>query len=199
MLRTHIQAGDEVGHASEDLIRSGKLVSDDLVNELVKERLAEPDCRAGVILDGYPRTINQARILLGFAKDLKMRAAVVHLMVDYERIVRRLSGRRQCPVCGTLYSLKTNPPRVSGVCDMDGTALVTREDDRESVIRERLAQYESQTRPILEYFRGSGVPTFEIQGASRAPEQIAKQICGSLQDAGLTDTAAAVSSTTVAP
>ncbi|MBV8895015.1 MAG: nucleoside monophosphate kinase, partial [Acidobacteriaceae bacterium] len=146
MLRRHIEAGDAIGQDSQGLIRAGRLVPDEMVNQLVKERLAEADCQAGLILDGYPRTLNQAKVLLDLLGTYGFRPAVVHLVVDRERIVRRLSGRRICPVCGTLYSLKTNPPKVSGICDLDGAQLVTREDDRESVIRERLAQYETQTR-----------------------------------------------------
>ncbi len=186
MLRTHIEAGDEIGRGTESLIRSGKLVSDELVNELVKARLGKLDCRSGVILDGYPRTLNQAGVLLGLTNDYGFRPGVVHLMVDHDRIVARLSGRRQCPVCGTLYSLKTNPPKVAGICDLDGAALVTREDDRESVIRERLQQYESQTRPLLNYFRQAGVPVFEIRGAGATPEEISRQICEALISAELT-------------
>lgn len=186
MLRTHIEAGDQIGHEAEGLIKSGKLVSDELVNELVKARLSEPDCQSGVILDGYPRTLNQAGVLLSLARDYGFQAAVVHLLVDYEKIVARLSGRRQCPVCGTLYSLKTNPPKVAGICDLDGATLVTREDDREEVIRERLQQYESQTSPLLNYFRQTGVPMFEIQGAGATPEQIARRICDALASASLT-------------
>ena len=168
------------------MIRSGKLVSDELVNELVKARLGELDCQSGVILDGYPRTLNQAGVLLGLTHDYGFRLGVVHLMVDHDRIVARLSGRRQCPVCGTLYSLKTNPPKVAGICDLDGAALVTREDDRESVIRERLQQYESQTRPLLSYFRQAGVLVFEISGAGATPEEISRQICDALTAAELT-------------
>jgi adenylate kinase len=147
MLRSHIEAGDRLGVDSQQLIKAGKLVPDEAVNHLVKERLAHPDCRNGMILDGYPRTLNQARVLLDLVTTYGFRPVVVHLVVDNERIVRRWSGRRICPVCGTLYSLKTNPPKVAGICDLDGVQLVTREDDRESVIRERLSQYETQTRP----------------------------------------------------
>lgn len=185
MLRSHISAGDEIGHESERLIKSGRLVPDELVNELVKERLQKPDCGVGVILDGYPRTINQARVLLDFMGSFGFLPGVVHLMVDYDRIIARLSGRRQCPVCGTLYSLKTNPPKVAGICDLDGSALITREDDRESVIRERLEQYDSQTTPILEFFRQAGVPIVSIEGGRNTPDEIAGQICASLRSAGL--------------
>ncbi len=191
MLRTHIEAGDKIGRDTAGLIKSGKLVSDELVNQLVEARLGEPDCRSGAILDGYPRTLNQAKVLLGLMKRYRFRPGVVHLVVDHERIVARLNGRRQCPVCGTLYSLKTNPPKVTGLCDLDGAALITREDDRESVIRERLQQYDSQTHPLLHYFRQAGVPVFEIQGAGPTPEQIAEQICEALVSAGLAAPSAA--------
>jgi adenylate kinase len=185
MLRNHIEAGDEIGRQIRQLMKSGKLVSDDLVNRLVEIRLAQPDCRSGVILDGYPRTLNQAKVSLRLLEGRNFRPAVVHLVVDYERIVARLSGRRQCPVCGTLYSLTTNPPKVAGICDLDGATLVTREDDRESVIRERLNQYDLQTRPLLEYFRQTGVPVFEIEGAGATPEQIMQKVLESLSSIGL--------------
>jgi adenylate kinase len=194
MLRRHIEARDEIGKESERLLKAGKLVSDELVNELVEERLGEPDGRSGVILDGYPRTLNQARVLMDLTARRGFRPAVIHLMVDYEKIVARLSGRRQCPVCGTLYSLKTNPPKVAGVCDLDGATLVTREDDSEPVIRQRLNDYESLTRPLLEYFRKAGVPMFEINGAGATPEEISARICGFLTSAGLIAQGAGVAS-----
>ena len=185
MLRRHISAGDQIGDKAEALIRAGKLVSDEIVNELVEERLDEPDCGNGIILDGYPRTLNQASVLLNMLAIRGLRPAVIYLMVDYEKIVARLSGRRQCPVCGTLYSLKTNPPKVLGICDLDGATLVTREDDREEVIRERLRAYDLQTVPILNYFREAGVPTVEVNGAGATPEEIMRQICDSLAGSGL--------------
>jgi adenylate kinase len=184
MLRAHIEAGDPIGRETERLIKSGKLVPDELVNSLLESRLADPDCRSGVILDGYPRTLNQARVLLDFMQRFGLRLAVVHLIVDGDKIVARLSGRRQCPVCGTLYNLNTNPPKINEICDLDGATLVTREDDRESVIRQRLKEYDSQTRPILDYFRQGGVPMFEIAGTGDR-ERIAKEICDSLKSAGL--------------
>jgi adenylate kinase len=192
MLRRHIEAGDQIGHLSESLIKSGKLVPDELVNQLVECRIAEPDCRGGMILDGYPRTLNQARVLLELLARHGFQPAVVYLVADYERIVARLSGRRQCPVCGTLYSLKTNPPKVPGICDLDGATLVTREDDREAVIRQRLTEYESQTRPLLDYFQEAGVPVFAIEGAGVPPEEITGRICRSLASSGLIDVNAPV-------
>ena len=186
MLRAHISAGDEVGRQSQQLLRAGKLVSDELVNELVRERLLEPDSRSGILLDGYPRTLNQAQALLRLTVEDGFRPIVVHLGVDYAKTVARLSGRRQCPVCGTLYSRLTNPPKAPGVCDLDGATLVTREDDRESVIRERLEQYELQTRPLLEYFQRVGVAMVEIQGAGAAPGAITESICEKLALSGRT-------------
>jgi adenylate kinase len=176
MLRTHIGMEDEIGEKAERLIKAGKLVPDELVNQLVEARLAEPDARQGIVLDGYPRTLNQARVLLDLLEKSGFRPAVVHLVVDYDRIVARLSGRRQCPVCGTLYNLATNPPRVAGICDLDGAALVTREDDRESVIRQRLLEYDRQTVPLLNFFREAGVSMFEIQGGAKTPDGIRQEI-----------------------
>jgi adenylate kinase len=198
MLRSHISAGDEVGRQSQQLLRAGRLVSDELVNELVRERLLEPDCRSGILLDGYPRTVNQAQALLDLAAEHGFRPVVVHLGVDYAKTVARLSGRRQCPVCGTLYSLKTNPPKVQGVCDLDGAALITREDDREEVIRERLREYDSLTLPILEFFRAAGVPIIQVNAGEASPEQIGQRICQGLAQAGVTGAIEAVSPGSVA-
>jgi adenylate kinase len=186
MLRQHIDQQDEIGLEVRGVMKAGRLVSDQLVNKLVDERIQQPDCREGFILDGYPRTVNQATVLREMAGRYGIDTAVVHLLVDYEKLVARLSGRRQCPVCGTLYSLATNPPRVAGICDLDGAVLVTREDDREAVIRERLRQYDSETRPVLEYFRSSGVAMVEIEAASAAPETIAGSICERLKGQGRT-------------
>ena len=185
MLRQHISEGDEIGRNVQHVMKSGRLVSDDLANHLVEERLLQDDCSSGVILDGYPRTLNQAGVLVEMMKRRRFEPAVVHLVVDYEKIVARLSGRRQCPVCGTLYSLTTNPPKIAGICDLDGAVLATREDDRESVIRERLEQYELQTRPLLEYFRRVGVPMIEVDGQGSTPNEIMHRVCGALAATGL--------------
>ncbi|MFL6351919.1 MAG: adenylate kinase family protein [Bryobacteraceae bacterium] len=187
MLRTHIEAGDDIGEQTRGLLKSGKLVSDDLVNQLVEARIAEPDCRSGIILDGYPRTVNQAAVLLEMMQQYGFKPAVIHLMVDHEKIVARLTGRRQCPVCGTLYSVTTHPPKIAGVCDLDGATLVPRDDDSEPVIRERLKQYDMQTRPLLNYFRQAGVPVIEIEGAAAPPQKIMRQISDSLASLGLVD------------
>ncbi len=185
MLRAHIGMGDEMGHQAEELLKAGKLVPDEVVNELVAERILEPDCKDGLILDGYPRTVGQAQVLLELMDQDGFRPGVVHLVVDYEKIVARLSGRRQCPVCGTLYNLTTNPPKADGKCDREGAFLVTREDDKEAVIRERLRAYDSQTVPILSFFRNAGVSLFEISGGEDSPQRVLERIREALADSGL--------------
>lgn len=178
MLRGHVQAGDEIGRTVQAIMRDGSLVPDEFVNGLVAERVNQPDCRNGFILDGYPRTLQQARSVeeMLVARDLPQ--VVIHLKVDYNRIIARLNGRRQCPKCGRLYSLSSNPPKSPEICDEDGTRLVIREDDRESVIRQRLEEYERQTRPLLDYYARSGCEFHEVEASEGSPEQIVETICG---------------------
>ena len=177
MLREHVQAADDLGREVAAVMKSGELVSDDLANRLVEKRLERPDVERGIILDGYPRTVAQAAAMSMLLEAKGFRPVVVHLKVDYNKIVARLSGRRLCPTCGTLYSLVSNPPRVPGLCDNDGTPLIVREDDREEVIRHRLEAYDRQTVPVLGYIRDSGMPYHEIEATEGSPSEIAKRIC----------------------
>lgn len=177
MLREHIQAGDVIGRRVHNLMKAGRLVPDELVNALVFLRIEDPDCDNGFILDGYPRTVEQAEVMHPRLAKAGFAPVVIHLKVDYNRIVARLSGRRQCPVCGTLYSLATNPPRHDDTCDLDGARLIVREDDRESVIRERLEAYDALTRPVLEFFARTGEPFYEITGDDASPQTILGRIC----------------------
>jgi len=172
MLRDHIARGDEIGKNIEARMKAGLLVPDELVNELVHKRLSEPDCANGFILDGYPRTRQQAEVLMELLRELKRDEVVIHLVVDYNIIIARISGRRVCPKCGTLYNSSSRPPRVPGICDLDGETLVIREDDRESVVRERLEAYEQQTRPLIEYFRGAGHRLIEVDASQGTPETV---------------------------
>ncbi len=172
MLREHITAGDQLGNSIRDAMRAGSLVSDQLVNLLVEERLKLPDCANGFILDGYPRTLAQAQVLSALLKSLQVEQVVIHLEVDYNVVIARISGRRQCPLCGSLYNAASKPPRISGICDLDGEPLMIREDDRESVVRERLTAYERQTRPVIEYFRQTGERMIEIDASNQKPEDV---------------------------
>lgn len=176
MLRERIASGDELGLQVKDLMQAGRLVPDEAVNRLVADRIAQPDCRRGFILDGYPRTLAQAAVLDGLLAGRGYRHLVIHLKVDYTKVIARIAGRRVCPVCGTLYSLTSNPPRQPEVCDVDGARLVIRDDDRESVIRERLEAYERQTSPLLEYYRSRRSDLYEVDGSGGSPEEIFERI-----------------------
>lgn len=176
MLRERIASGDELGLQVKDLMQAGRLVPDEAVNRLVADRIAQPDCRRGFILDGYPRTLVQAAALDGLLRERGYRHLVIHLKVDYTKVIARIAGRRVCPVCGTLYSLTSNPPRQPEVCDLDGARLVIRDDDRESVIRERLEAYERQTSPLLDYYRSRRSEVHEVDGSGGSPEEIFERI-----------------------
>jgi adenylate kinase len=174
MLRERIARKDALGLQVEGILQAGGLVSDEIVNRLVAERIEQPDCAAGFILDGYPRTVNQAKVLTGICIARAIAPLVVYLKVDYNVIVARLAGRRLCPVCGTVYNLSREALKV---CKNDGSKLMIREDDREEVVRERLKAYETQTRPVLEFFRQAGYPCWEIEGnAGGGPPAIARRI-----------------------
>jgi adenylate kinase len=177
MLRDSFQRGTEEGRALAALMHAGSLVPDEVVNKLVRERLSQPDAAAGFILDGYPRTRAQAEHLCGWLACRGMGEVVIHLAVDYNIIIARLTGRRQCPRCGTLYNIVSQPPKVAGLCDRDGEKLVIREDDSEAVIRERLDEYERRTRPVLDFYRSAGKRLIEVDGSSEPPEVIAGKIC----------------------
>jgi adenylate kinase len=176
MLRDRIRQGNEVGTRVAARMQSGELVRDELVNRLVEERLSQPDAARGFILDGYPRTIPQAEHLFKWLEGRGIREVVIHLAVDYNIIIARLTGRRQCPRCGTLYNIASHPPRVDNLCDLDGEPLVVRDDDREEVIRQRLDAYEKQTRPVLDYFRGTVCRVVEVDASNDPPEVVFEKI-----------------------
>jgi adenylate kinase len=174
MLRERMAAEDGLGKEVAALVQSGSLVPDETVNRMVAERIQRPDCENGFILDGYPRTVPQAEWLAQLLESRAVRPVVVHLEVDYNVIIARIAGRKQCPTCGVLYG-SARAPKVPGVCDNDGSKLMFREDDREEVVLERLRAYKRQTTPVLEYFRESGYPCHGVN-AGAAPAVITKQI-----------------------
>ena len=153
MFRAECKAGTELGKAACSILSRGGLVSDELVNGIVASRIARPDCREGFLLDGYPRTVPQAIHLSAVLRERGLPLPVViHLDVPDEALVTRLTARRQCPQCLHIYNALLQPPRIAGVCDHDGVALLTREDDREEVVRRRLRAYDELTGPILKWF-----------------------------------------------
>jgi adenylate kinase len=186
LMAPHISTGDmlrdlirqnEADSALVARMQSGGLVRDEVVNRMVEERLSQPDAAQGFVLDGYPRTKPQAEHLSGWLDARGVREVVIYLAVDYNVVIARLTGRRQCPRCGTLYNLATKRPRVDETCDLDGEKLVVRQDDNESVIRERLAAYERQTQPVLEYFRAAGRKVVEVNASFDPPDKVFKKIC----------------------
>jgi adenylate kinase len=181
ILRERIRSGAENGTGVAATMHSGDLVADDLVNRLVEERLSQPDAAAGFILDGYPRTTAQAAHLLSWFEAHRIQQVVIYLSIDYNTVIARLRGRRQCPQCGTLYNSLSHPPRVDNLCDLDGHALVIRDDDREEVIRERLDAYQRQTSPVLEYFRAAGRPVEEVDAGGAPPDEIYRKIIRALE------------------
>ena len=183
MLRDRIRSGSECGTSMEATMQSGALVSDAVVNEMVKERLSEPDAVNGFILDGYPRTLDQARHLAAWLLGRGIHELVIHLAVDYNIIIARLTGRRQCPLCGTLYNVASQPPKVDELCDLDGQKLVIRDDDSEAVIRGRLDAYDRQTRPVLDFFRTSGHRVIEVDASNDPPEKVHRRICQAMESA----------------
>jgi adenylate kinase len=161
-LRDHIRRETPLGKQAKEQMEHGQLVADQVVCEMVAGRITQPDCARGFILDGFPRTVKQAQWLdrhlaqkhmFETDQGCRKQPIVVQLTVGYNDLLRRLTGRRTCPTCGRIYNAYTSlKPLVEGVCDQDGSTLVTRKDDREEVIVERLKNYEAQTLPLVSYY-----------------------------------------------
>ena len=182
MLRDAVKRKTAVGLAAKARMEAGKLVPDDVVDGIVAERINEPDCKDGFILDGFPRTISQAQFVERIL-DAKgeRRPLVLDIEVTEELLLKRLTGRRTCPTCGEIYNIYFNPPKVDGVCDKDGGKLLQRSDDNETSIRQRLEAYHKQTSPLIEYYRGQGV-LLALNG-DKEPEAIAKGLLDYLSKA----------------
>ena len=155
LLRAHRDQGTELGKMADAIMNEGKLVPDSLVNQMVAVRLSEPDTLRGFILDGFPRTLAQADWLDGWlaAQPQMLPVVAVSIQVDYTHLLQRITGRRTCPVCGTIYNVFLKPPKVAGVCDLEGATLVQRSDDTELCFDGRMRTYESLTAPVIEHYR----------------------------------------------
>lgn len=154
MLRNAINQGTKLGLLAKSFMDRGELVTDEVVVGLIAERVLNPDCKDGFILDGFPRTISQAESLEKILKQHSLKMDhVVLFEVDHDQIVSRLSGRRTCPKCQSVYHLTSSPPKKPGLCDnCDHSSLILRDDDKESVVRHRLEVYEKQTAPLIAYY-----------------------------------------------
>ena len=149
MLRAAVKAGTPLGQKADAVMKSGGLVSDDLIIALVKERIAQPDCAAGFLFDGFPRTIPQADAMKAAGVKLDY---VLEIDVPFDAIIERMSGRRSHPASGRTYHVKFNPPKVEGKDDETGEDLVQRPDDEEATVKKRLDVYSAQTRPLVDYY-----------------------------------------------
>ncbi len=149
MLRAAVKAGSPLGLELKKVMDSGALVSDELIINLVKERIAQPDCAKGFLFDGFPRTIPQADAMKAAGVKLDY---VLEIDVPFDAIIERMSGRRSHPASGRTYHVKFNPPKVANVDDVTGEPLVQRDDDKEDTVNNRLTVYSAQTRPLVEYY-----------------------------------------------
>jgi len=154
ILRANVKAGTELGKNAKGYMESGKLVPDEVIIAMVESRLHEPDCKDGFLLDGFPRTKNQAEALDLILKKLGILLdAVVQLEVDDETVVKRLTTRRVCKSCGEIYNILSKSAKIEGICDKCGGEVIQRKDDIESVIRNRLTVFHEQTAPLIDYYR----------------------------------------------
>ena len=158
LLRANVAQGTKLGTVAKQIMGRGELVPDSLVNEMVALRLLEPDTARGYILDGFPRTLGQADWLDGrlAAQPESLPVVAVSIQVNYNQLLRRITGRRNCPVCQTIYNVYMHPPQRDGFCDVEGAALIQRADDTEEVFKERMRAYVALTAPVVEHYRALG-------------------------------------------
>ena len=173
LLREHRQRGTDLGREAQSYMDRGLLVPDDLVIRMILERLSQPDAQRGFILDGFPRTLEQAQALDSALGEQAVERVLLFRVSD-EEIVRRLSARLTCRVCGAVYNLLTQPPRTPGRCDRCGGELYQREDDRPEVVRQRLRTYWEQTAPLVDHYRRQG-KLVEVNGEG-PPEEVARRL-----------------------
>jgi adenylate kinase len=160
LLRGNIARGTELGLKAKEIMSSGHLVDDEIVNQMVLHRLQEPDTHQGYILDGYPRTLDQAKFLdrtiAGPIFLPRLPVVAISIVVSYDHLLERITGRRTCPTCKHIYNIYSNPPKVADVCDFDGAALTQRSDDTEPVFVERMKTFDAQTAPVVAHYRDQG-------------------------------------------
>jgi adenylate kinase len=175
MLREQIVAGTPLGLKAKPIMERGELVPDSLVLRIIAERIERQDCFHGFVFDGFPRTVTQARYLGELLKQHGLKQPfVIHMVIGTAVLMRRLTGRRVCSKCGEIYNIYDRPPKVEGICDVDGGELIHRPDDREEVVAPRLHAYEKQTAPLVSYYRRLGA--LEDIDASKSVTEVEQQI-----------------------
>ncbi|MDF3935241.1 adenylate kinase [Pseudomonas citronellolis] len=181
MLRAAVKAGTELGLQAKSVMDAGGLVSDDLIINLVKERIAQPDCANGFLFDGFPRTIPQAEAMKEAGVTIDH---VIEIAVDDEEIVSRMAGRRVHPASGRVYHVEHNPPKVEGKDDVTGEDLIQREDDREDTVRHRLSVYHTQTKPLVDFYQklaaAQGTPKYSRVEGVGSVDQITSKVLAAL-------------------
>jgi len=188
LLRENVAKETELGRKAKAVMETGELVPDNLVCDMVAQRLMAADCLRGFILDGFPRTVAQATWLDDFLGSERYAVhgcagvppVVIDLEIEYNQLLKRLTGRRFCPTCGRIYNVYFHPPRVPGSCDEDGAQLATRKDDSEVVISERLKTYERQTLPLVEYYKRKG--RFHVIDADRDADAVAADLMKAIEN-----------------
>lgn len=178
LLREETSLKTEIGLKIIDIMNAGKLVSDEIVEALLSNRIKKDDCKNGFILDGYPRNVEQAEGLSAVVGNIDK---VVLISVDDDLIIERMVGRRGCPKCGQMYHIKYNPPKEDGVCSECGSGLVQRKDDNEETVKNRLSVYHTSTSPIIDYYKNKGL-LLEISGVGNI-DDISKQLIDALEGA----------------
>jgi len=189
LLRENVAMGTELGSVAKSIMDRGDLVPDHLVQDMLAKRIVEGgDTNRGFILDGFPRTLPQAEWLNGFLVEWtsavnpgqSVAPVVINVAVGYNQLLRRLTGRRSCPTCGRIYNVHYQPTCVDGICDVDGSKLVIRPDDREEVIAERLKEYERKTRPLVDYYQASG--RFRVVNGDQPVDTVTAEILRAIEN-----------------
>lgn len=181
MFRANIKEGTELGKKAQEYMNAGKLVPDEITVAMVADRLKEPDCQVGYLLDGYPRTLIQAKSFENLSKDFaKPVEIVINLVVEFETLADRITGRRMCKNCGAIYHVRNHPSQVEGICDVCGSPLIQRADDTEEQLRVRLNEHEKNTKPVLDYYREKGL-VVDIN-ATRSIDEVWNDVAAALEN-----------------
>lgn len=173
ILREMAQADTVLGREIKETLASGKLVSDEILAEVILARTSLSDCEDGYILDGYPRTVSQARLLEELAETQRKDVFLVRVMVHEDSLIKRLTGRWTCPQCGEIYNVNFRSPKLAGICDLDGSKLKQRSDDNLESVTRRFAEYKASTAPLIDYYRQSG-RLLEIDGEGEVKDVFEK-------------------------
>jgi len=178
LFRNNLKNNTEVGQKAKEFMNKGELVPDEIVIEMMKKRITEPDCENGFILDGFPRTLNQAEML----KEILPIDAVINIDVPDEIVIQRLCSRITCKDCGKIFNLTSLPPKQEGICDSCEGELYQRDDDKEEVIQNRLSIYKEQTQPLIDFYKNLGlISEVKVTNPDQTPEELVEKVLNSIE------------------